>query len=287
VNPDWQSRGLAIVGAGVIGAGVAAVAVGHGIPVVLVDVEQSVLDRAEDTVRAHLHHGRVLGVLPVGPATGKLVTSLSMLAVAGTGAVVEAVTERAVVKTKALAAVCRVVDAGTPLITCTSGIPITEIADWVGRPEDVVGVHFMAPPYLTRSVEVTRGSCTSAATVVAVGGLLAALGRDAVPVRDAHGSVSVRLLYPMINTAARIAAEETARVEDFDALMGEWLRQPVGPLRTADLIGIDSLVDTLEAIYARTGDKRFEPCAALLDKVSAGELGRKSGRGFYGYEEEA
>jgi methoxymalonate biosynthesis protein len=286
LNPDWQSRGLAIIGAGVLGAGVAAVAVGHGVPVVLVDVDQDALDRARIAVRTQLRHGRALGVLPSGRPTGRLVTTLSMPDVAGASAVVEAVTERAVVKTKALAAVCRVVGRGTPLISCTSGIPVDEIADWSGRPEDVVGAHFMNPPYLIRKVELAHGPRTADETVAAVTGLLASLGREAVPVRDSSGSVAARILYPMINAAARIAAEEKTGTEEVDALMGECFRQPGGPLRTADLIGIDSLVYTLEAIYARTGDERYQPCDALLEKLHAGELGRKSGRGFYGYSDD-
>src|SRR5262249_14981073 len=149
------------------------------------------------------------------------------------------------------------------------------------RPEELVGVHFMNPPYLIETVEVIRGARTSKATMERVSSLLAALGRRAIIVGDAPGFVTSRILHPMINDAVRIVQAGTATVEAVDALMQGCLGHPTGPLRTADLIGLDNLIDSLRVLHERTGDDGCLPCELLLAKVQQGHLGRKSGRGFY------
>jgi methoxymalonate biosynthesis protein len=203
--------------------------------------------------------------------------------VADATAVIEAVTESTETKAKVFAEISAAVRPGTPLISNTSGIPIAEMAGWTARPEELVGSHFMNPSYLIRMVEVSRGPRTADATVDAVLALLTALGRRAVLVRDAVGFVTSRLLHPMINAAARIVEEGTATVEAVDELMEGCLGHPTGPLRTADLIGLDNLVDSLAALYERTGEQHCKPCDLLLRKVRDGELGRKTGHGFYEY----
>jgi methoxymalonate biosynthesis protein len=270
-----------ILGAGVMGCGFAALALGHGVPVALVDVEQRALDRARRSIAEHLYQGRALGTLPSGVPVARLTTGRSPAVGADATAVIEAVTEQAVVKAKALSAACRVVDLQTPLMSCTASIPVDELADWAGRPEDVVGTHFMNPPHAIPTVEVVRGRRTAGYVMDAVAALFAVLDRQTVEVRDMPGFVTGRILYPMLNSAARLVGAKAASVEDVDTLLRTSLRQAAGPLRTADLIGLDSLVDSLEAIYERTGDSSCQPCDVLLEKVRAGELGRKSGRGFY------
>lgn len=274
---------LAVIGAGVMGTNIAAMAIGHGMPTMLVDVDERALDRARATIAGHLRHAQLMGALPPGRTAGELVTAATAAAAAGAAAVVEAVTELSETKAKVLAEVSTVVSPGTPLITNTSGIPIDELADAVDRPGDVVGTHFMNPTYLIKMVEVIEGPRTAPATMSAVGALLAALDRQVVVVRDAPGFVTSRLLHPMLNTAARIVGDGTASAESVDALMRGCLGHPAGPLRTADLIGLDNLVDSLAALYERTGDESCRPCGPLLDKVRAGDLGRKTGRGFYDY----
>jgi methoxymalonate biosynthesis protein len=278
---------IAVVGAGVMGTGISTLAVGHGLPVVLVDVEDTVLERARSTITAGLRHAQLMGALPVGHSPGELRTTRSLDAVAGSGAVIEAVTELPERKEEVLTQVSRLVSPRTPLISNTSGIPIDELAKCVARPGDLIGTHFMNPAYLISMVEVVRGPRTADETVQAVLSLLAGLGRRAVVVRDAPGFVTSRLLHPMINDAARVVSEGTATVEDVDTLMQGCLGHPTGPLRTADLIGIDNLVDSLTALHVRTGDERCRPSDLLLEKVRLGELGRKSGRGFYEYGEAA
>ncbi|MCX4723198.1 3-hydroxyacyl-CoA dehydrogenase family protein [Streptomyces sp. NPDC090052] len=283
MTTDGQNQRLTILGAGVMGVNIATTALGHGIPVVLVDVEQSTLDRARTQISQLLRHAQLMGALPADTPAGELTTALSPVDGADATAVIEAITEDAALKAKVLAEVSGVIRPGTPLISNTSGIPIDELAEAVARPDELVGTHFMNPTYLIAMVEVIKGPRTSEETMAGVVGLLTAMRRRSVVVQDAPGFVTSRLLHPMINDAARLVEAGTADAEAVDALMEGCLGHPTGPLRTADLIGIDNLVDSLAALYTRTGDEGCRPCDLLLEKVRLGHNGRKSGRGFYDY----
>jgi methoxymalonate biosynthesis protein len=274
---------IAIVGAGVMGIGISVLALAHGVPVTLVDVGPEQLDRARERVEQELRLAGLMGAAPDRPA-GRLITSDSIEAVAGASVVIEAITETAVAKQKVLCAVAEVADPRVPVITNTSSIPIDELAGALPDPAQLIGIHFMNPPFLIRTVEVIRGVRTGATTMSAVRELLALLCREAIVVNDAPGFVTSRLLHPMINTAAAVVQAGTASAAEVDALMSGGLGHPTGPLRTADLIGLDNLVDSLLVLHERTGDDACRPCDLLLDKVRSGELGRKSGRGFYEYE---
>jgi len=283
----WPGAGVkvAVVGAGTMGGGIATLVLGHGIPVVLVDVDSAALAAAEARIGRQLRHGHLLGALPADRAGGTLRTTTAVAGVAGAAAVVEAVTEDPGRKREVLAAAAAVVRPGTPLISTTSGIPIDELAGGLPRPEDLLGTHFMNPSYLIDMVEVVRGPRTGDAAFAAAQALLATLGRRSVVVRDAPGFVTSRLLHAMINDAARIVEEGVASADQVDTLLQGCLGHRTGPLRTADLIGLDNLVDSLRALHQRTGEERYRPAGSLLRKVAAGELGHKSGRGFHDYGE--
>lgn len=280
-----QADPLVILGAGVMGTGIATLALGHGRPVVLVDVSADILDRAKTRIRHQLQHGRLMGAFADDIAPAEVTTTESAGdAVAGQPvAVIEAIVEDAATKAKVLAELAQSVPAGVPLVTNTSSIPIEELAGAVERPEEFVGVHFMNPTYLVRMTELIRGPRTGDATVAAVTALLESLGRTTTVVRDAPGFVTSRLLHPMINDAARVVGAGTATVEAVDALLEGCLGHRTGPLRTADLIGLDNLADSLRVLAERTGNESYRPCELLLSKVAQGHLGRKSGRGFYEY----
>jgi methoxymalonate biosynthesis protein len=285
---DKAEQRLVIVGAGVMGTGITTLALAHGVSVTLVDVAQDVLEHAAATITRHLRMVTLMGAHQEGVATGRLTTTTALsAAVSGTCpvAVIEAVTEDITVKAEVLARVSASVLAGTPLICTTSSIPIDELADSVLRPADLLGTHFMNPSYLISTVEVIPGRRTGIDALAAAKTLLATLCRTPIVVGDAPGFVTSRLLHPMINDAARLVQEGVASVEDVDALMRGCLGHPTGPLRTADLIGIDNLVDSLWVLHKRIGDERSRPCESLLAKVRDGHHGRKSGRGFYDYEE--
>lgn len=283
MSTDYLDHRLAIVGAGVMGTNISTLAMGHGIQVVLVDVSDAVLAEAKKAIRGKLRHAQLMGALPPDRPLGELVTTTSLDDVADATTVVEAVTEVAEVKAKVLTGVSAVVRPGTTLISNTSCIPISEMAESVARPGELVGVHFMNPSYLIEMVEVIRGPATSEATMTAVTGLLAALGREALVIDDSPGFVINRLLHPLINTAAMLVEEGVASVEVVDGLLEGCLGHATGPLRTADLIGLDNLVDSLNVLYQRRGDESCRPCELLLGKVREGNLGRKTGRGFYDY----
>ncbi|MEU0688855.1 3-hydroxyacyl-CoA dehydrogenase family protein [Streptomyces uncialis] len=274
---------LTVLGAGVMGVGITVLALGHGLPVRLVDLDRERLDRAGDRIDGELRLAELMGALPAGTSPGPLVTGTSLKAVAGATAVIEAVTENAATKTAVLSEVSALVRPGTLLVTNTSSIPVDELAGALERPEELVGTHFMNPPYLIGTAEVVRGARTGEPAMAAVASLLTALRRRAVVVRDAPGFVTSRILHPMINDAARVVEEGTATAEAVDALMQGCLGHPTGPLRTADLIGIDNLVDSLTVLHERTGDDGCRPSGLLLRLVREGRLGRKSGRGFYDY----
>ncbi len=283
MSTDQPDHRLAIVGAGVMGTNIATLAIGHGIPVVLIDVCDPVLARARQAITQKVRHAQLMGALPPARPHGELTTSTSLDDAADATTVIEAVTELPETKAKVLAGVSAVVRQGTTLISNTSCIPVDEMADWVVRGDELVGVHFMNPSYLIKMVEVIQGTRTGEATMEAVTELLAALGREALVIRDSPGFVINRLLHPLINTAAMLVEEGVASAEVVDGLLEGCLGHSTGPLRTADLIGLDNLVDSLNVLYERRGDDSCRPCQLLLTKVREGNLGRKTGRGFYDY----
>lgn len=274
---------LAVFGAGVMGVGITTLAIGRGVPVVLVDVDQARLSTAHQRVRDELRLARILGAFPQNGPIGELQLAESAVAAADATSVIEAITEVAELKAKVHREIASVVAPGTLRVTNTSSIPVDELADQVPTPEGLVGVHFMNPPYLIGTLEVVRGPRTGELAMKAVEALLSTLGRKGIVVGDGPGFVTSRVLHRMINDAANVVAEGRATVEDVDALMEGCLGHPTGPLRTADLIGIDNLVDSLWVLHERTGDEGCRPSELLLRKVAEGNHGRKTGRGFYKY----
>ena len=282
---DPLARRVAILGGGVMGTGIAVTAVGHGIPVVVVDVDDTAVTRARRSIAHQMRHAHLCGAAPAAaPADAVVTTDLREIGPAGL--VIEAVVEDVTTKSDLLARVASMTGRDVPLVTNTSGIPVDELADALDRPGRLVGAHFMNPTYLIRQVEVIRGPRTDEDTLATLFGFLDRIGRRAAVVRDSPGFVTSRLLHPMINDAARLVGEGIADAAAVDDLMQGCLGHPTGPLRTADLIGLDNLVDALAALHARTGVECHRPCEQLVAMVRRGELGRKSGRGFYQYAED-
>jgi len=285
VTDDQVTHRLGVLGAGVMGTAIATLAIGRGVPVVLVDVDESTLERARTEVAQQLRLAQLMGRLPRTGAVGELVTTTSLGDLAEVTDVIEAVTELPELKAKLLAEVSAVVRPGTLIVSNTSAIPVDEMAESTARPEELVGIHFMNPPYLIRTVEVIRGPRTGDRAMEQVTSLLAAFDRDGVAVGDGPGFVINRILQRMINEAARIVEEGKATPEAVDAVFQGCLGHCTGPLSTADLIGLDNVVDSLRVLHERTGDNGYEPCDLLVAKVRAGDFGRKTGRGFYEHGE--
>ena len=263
--------GITVLGAGVMGVGITALAAGHGCAVTLVDMDQRKLDGAEERIAHEVRMAQMLGAFPDSVHVAKVVMSRSVSDAAGSFAVIEAITENAERKAKVIAEVSAVVSPGTLLVSNTSSIPIDELAavgGTTGRPDRQ---HFMNPPYLIRTVEVIRGARTGERTLDAVRG---PAHHPAPPDPSWCGtpraSSPAGVLHPMINDAARVVQEGTATVEYVDALCRAAWGTPTGPLRTADLIGLDNLVDSLNVLYERTGDERLPSLRAAA--------GRRCGR---------
>jgi methoxymalonate biosynthesis protein len=283
VTERQQDGLLAVLGAGVMGVGITALALGHGLPVILVDVDGSALRKAATAVPQRLRQGQLLGKLPRGGTVSQLMTSTSLREAAGAIVVVEAVVEVPSVKADVLREISGLVASGTPLVTNTSGIPVDELAGHAARPADVLGAHFMNPAYLIRAIEVIQGPRTSDAALERTLELLRTLEREPIVVGDGPGFVINRILQRMINESARIVQEGIATPEEVDALFQGCLGHTTGPLATADLIGLDNVVDSLRVLHDRTGDAGYKPCDLLLGRVEAGDFGRKTGRGFFAY----
>ncbi|MDG4780089.1 3-hydroxyacyl-CoA dehydrogenase family protein [Micromonospora sp. WMMD961] len=275
---------LAVLGAGTMGVGIATLAVGYGVPVVLVDIGADRRAEAPARVSQQLRMAQLMGGLRRDTPTGELTVTDSLDAVADATVVVESITERPEWKAKLVGEVTAVLPAGTPVLTNTSGIPVDELAGAAARPGDVLGAHFMNPPYLIRAIEVVRGPRTTQAGLDTALDLLARLEREPVVVGDGPGFVINRVLQRMINEASRIVQDGIADPAAVDALFTGCLGHRTGPLATGDLIGLDNVVDSLQVLLDRTGDEGYRPSELLVGKVRAGDLGRKTGRGFHDYQ---
>ncbi|HUP52676.1 MAG TPA: 3-hydroxybutyryl-CoA dehydrogenase [Longimicrobiales bacterium] len=279
---------IAIIGAGTMGNGIAHVAAQHGKSVVLVDVDQAQLERALATVAKNLDRQikkEVIDEAAKAATLARIETASDLEAAVGeVDLVVEAVPERAELKYRVVEAADAAAGPMTIIATNTSSISITEIAARTGRPDRVIGMHFMNPVPVMQLVEVIRGLATSAETTRAVVALAEELGKTPVEVNDYPGFVSNRVLLPMINEAIFALMEGVAEPEAIDTVMKLGMNHPMGPLELADLIGLDTCLSILEVLHRELGDDRYRPCPLLRKYVAAGWLGRKSGRGFHAYD---
>jgi 3-hydroxybutyryl-CoA dehydrogenase len=204
-------------------------------------------------------------------------------ALAGSAIAIEAVVESLPTKLSVFAKLQEIMGESAVLASNTSSISITEIARTVKRPERVIGMHFMNPVPLMELVEIVRGVTTSDQTVESVRDLSVALGKTPVVVQDYPGFVSNRVLMPMINEAVYCLMEGVADKEAIDTVMKLGMAHPMGPLKLADLIGLDVCLSIMEVLHQGFGDPKYRPCPLLRNMVAAGKLGRKSGEGFYSY----
>lgn len=277
---------IAVIGAGTMGSGIAHVCALAGLRATLVDADPAALKRGMATIARNLDRQAGKGRITAADrdrALALIEPGDSLAAAASADLVIEAVPEVAELKGRIFAELDGVAPPHAILASNTSSISITAIAARTGRPEKVIGMHFMNPVPVMRLVEVIRGLGTDDATTRAVMELSRRLGKTPVEVRDFPGFVSNRVLMPMINEAIFALMEGVAEAESIDTVMTLGMNHPMGPLALADLIGLDTCLNILEVLHRELGDDRYRPCPLLRQYVAAGWLGRKTGRGFHTY----
>jgi 3-hydroxybutyryl-CoA dehydrogenase len=278
----------AVVGAGTMGNGIAHVFALHGYDVTLIDLDEDLLDDARATIESNLSRqvnkdvitadekASTLDRLALTPDTAEGVQSADL--------VVEAVPEEQEIKADVFGTLDQHVPDDAILASNTSSISITWIANQTERPDQVVGMHFFNPVPVMTLVEVVRGQRTSDATFDTVADVAEDLDKNPVEVEDYPGFVSNRVLMPMINEAIFCVMEGVAEPEDIDTVMELGMNHPMGPLTLADFIGLDVCLHILEVLHDELGDDKYRPCPLLRRKVTAGQLGRKTGEGFFTYD---
>jgi 3-hydroxybutyryl-CoA dehydrogenase len=274
-----------VVGSGQMGAGIAQVFAMHGHEVLLNDVDEARIKRGIDGIAKRLdrevekermtanERGRVLEHIDARPHFKDLDVALA----------IEAATEDFATKADLFKRLDINTAPETILATNTSSISITTLAATTGKPENVIGMHFMNPVPVMQLVEVIRGIATSDATAKSVFDLAASLGKTPVEVRDFPGFIANRVLMPMINEAIYAVYEGVASIEAVDTVMKLGMNHPMGPLTLADFIGLDTCLAIMNVLAEGFGDSKYRACPLLKQYVAAGWLGKKSGRGFYDY----
>jgi 3-hydroxybutyryl-CoA dehydrogenase len=277
---------VGVIGAGTMGNGIAQVFAQHGFTVRLVDVAQPLLDRARTGIEKSLAKFVEKGKLTAearDAALGRLSTSTSIDRLAEADYVIEAIIEDVDSKVALFTGLDTLTRPDVILASNTSSISITRLGAATKRPDRVLGMHFMNPVPLMTLVELVRGQATSAASMRTASELAATLGKTAVEAADYPGFIANRVLMPMINEAIYALMEGVGSAEAIDTVMKLGMNHPMGPLTLADFIGLDVCLAIMNVLHDGLGDPKYRPCPLLRRMVAAGQLGRKSGQGFYTY----
>lgn len=276
-----------VVGAGQMGSGIAQVCAQAGYDVLLNDMNEDALSKGMSRIEGLLARAvekERMTEEEKQATMGRLTASSTLNDAKDCDLVIEAVVENMDVKTSVFKQLDEIAPKHAILASNTSSLPITDICAATNRPDQVIGMHFMNPVPIMQLVEVIRGLQTSDDVYQQIADMCVKLNKTSVEVNDFPGFVANRILMSMINEAVYTVYEGVASVEDVDAVMKLGMNHPMGPLTLADFIGLDTCLSIMEVLHEGLGDSKYRPCPLLRKYVSAGWLGRKSGRGFYQYE---
>jgi 3-hydroxybutyryl-CoA dehydrogenase len=282
------STKVCVLGAGIMGAGIAQVAAEAGFEVTLRDLEDRFLDKGMTGIRKNLERAVAKGKMNAGESQtimGRIRATTDLLkAAADAELVIEAVLEVMALKKEVFKELDGICPPQTTFASNTSGLSITEMAAATRRPDRFIGMHFFNPVPVMKLVELTRGFLTSDKTLVFSKAFVERIGKTPIEVREAPGFAVNRILCPMINEAVFVYAEGVASAEDIDRAMVLGANHPIGPLALADMVGLDTLLLVLDGLHQELGEDKYRPAPLLRKMVRAGYLGRKSGRGFHAYD---
>jgi 3-hydroxybutyryl-CoA dehydrogenase len=279
---------IMVIGAGQMGSGIAQVCAEAGYSVTLYDLKMEIAEQGVASIRTNLTRQVAKGkrtIEEIEDALSRIQPEADISVANGMDLVIEAAVEKMEVKTEIFTQLDIITPPHTILASNTSSLPITEIAASTNRPEKVIGMHFMNPVPVMKLVEIIRGLATADEVYETIEGITKKLGKVPVEVNDFPGFVSNRILMPMINEAVYTLYEGVATKEAIDDVMKLGMNHPMGPLTLADFIGLDTCLYIMETLHEGFGDDKYRPCPLLRKYVKAGWLGRKSGRGFYIYEQ--
>jgi 3-hydroxybutyryl-CoA dehydrogenase len=278
---------LAVIGSGLMGSGIAQVSAQAGWQVTMRDIDDASLYRGVSAIRSSLERFAAKGRIAeedVEATLSRITTTTDLDAAAEADVVVEAIFERIEAKHEVFRSLDKICKAGAILGTNTSAIPITQIAQATSRPESVVGIHFFSPVPMMKLVELVRGYQTSDDTLAAARSFAEEVGKTCVEVRrDVAGFVSNRLFSALLVEAIKLVESGVISAADLDTVMKLGFGHTMGPLATVDLTGLDVMLNATNNIYRDTADEKFFPPELLQRMVTAGDLGRKTGKGFYTY----
>ena len=279
---------VGVVGAGTMGNGIAQVCAAAGLKVIMQDIGKAQVERGINTIATSLDRlikKEKISTEDKATTLGNIQTTTSLDALKDADIVIEAATENEALKLDLFRQLDQCCKPETILASNTSSISLTRIAGATQRADQVIGMHFMNPVPMMALVEVIRALQTTDQTYRVVHELSEVIGKIPVEAKDSPGFVANRILIPMINEAAYVYYEGLASAEGIDEIMKLGMAHPMGPLMLADLIGLDTCYAVIKVLHEGFGDSKYRPCPIWQQMVDAGYLGRKSGRGFYNYEE--